>query len=85
MEAFRRKTCPASRFQLHHNCIFRHFPDRKRNLNIHKTKCDMQVSLNINPNMRFYRQHNAYLIAVNFHFLKFQRKTGQIFFVNQEI
>ena len=43
----------------------------------------MQVSLNINPNMRIYRQYNAYLIAENFHFLKFRGKNGQNIFVNK--
>lgn len=43
----------------------------------------MQVSLNIDSNMRFYRQHNAYLIAVIFHFLKFRGKNKQKYFVNK--
>ena len=43
----------------------------------------MQVSLNINPNMRYYRLYNAYLIAVNYHFLKYRGKNGQKNFVNK--
>ena len=43
----------------------------------------MQVSLKQIPNMRFYQLHNAYLIAVIFHFLKFRGKNGQKYYVNK--